>query len=42
MSIRAGKQKFTNVEGDFGRADWEIQNKVKVICQKFLAVMKYE
>ena len=34
MSILAGKLKFTNWEGEFGWAGWEIQNKVTKLFVK--------
>ena len=38
--IRAGKNKFTGWEGDFGLSGWEIQNKVARLSVKIL--MRYE
>ena len=34
MSILAGKLKFASSQGDFGRAGWEIQNKVTKLFVK--------
>ena len=35
-SVLAGNPKFTSWEGDFGRAGWEIQNKVAKLIVKIL------